>query len=217
MCSIVPPAWLIYVEHDIQSQETEGKQYIRSLNNAQRAYHLETANFTDCFESLGLETESDTKNYSYIIAIGTPLGKNRYQFMLPDSPKKSCQIPKEKLTTPYPSHPSVVMHTAIPKNPKLKTYVGLAFEANTTYGTNSNAIVFVCENYTSSVLWVSKEPSVPPPSILLMPPKIVVDCSGNTVPISAPSSIISSPDGFQKVKPEVKQHLWFFGLRLPWV
>jgi hypothetical protein len=214
VCSIVPLAWLIYVEHDILSKEKEGIQYVRWMNRAQQPYFLENGNFTDCFESLGLETESDTKNYSYRIAIGTPIGKNRYQFMLPYSPKKSCQIPKEKLTTPFPYQPSVVMHTAIPKNPKLKTYVGLAFQEG-TYSTNPNAIVFVCEALTGSVLWESKEPSVPPPSILLMPPKIVI-CGYNTAPISDPSSIISSPDGFQKVKPEVKQHLWFFGLRLPW-
>ncbi|MFB8789316.1 MAG: type IV pilin-like G/H family protein [Potamolinea sp.] len=210
VCSIVPLALYIYVEHDIASQETEGKTYVGSMNRAQQAYYLENNNFTHCLESLGLGIQPDTKNYSYRSAIGVPLGKNRYRFVLPSSPKKSCPPPKEELTIPFDQPPPVVMNTAISKNPKLKTYVGLLFPG-ITYGTNHRTIIFVCESTVYAVLWESKKPSTPPPEIWLRPPEITGHCGGGK-----PDTFISPSEGFQEVPPKVKQNNDFWPLRLPW-
>lgn len=52
-----------------KARESEGKQYVGSMNRAQQAYFLERQRFTSALVNLGLGIQSDTTNYSYSIHI----------------------------------------------------------------------------------------------------------------------------------------------------
>lgn len=67
-----------------EARESEGKQYVGSMNRAQQAYYLEGSRFTDDLDELGLGIASETTNYSYDIEL-----INRYQVVSTATPKKS--------------------------------------------------------------------------------------------------------------------------------
>jgi hypothetical protein len=51
-----------------EADETEGKQYVNSLNKAQQAYYAENNEFTNSIPNLGLGIRSETANYKYSIS-----------------------------------------------------------------------------------------------------------------------------------------------------
>jgi type IV pilus assembly protein PilA len=55
-----------------KARESEGKQYIGSMNRAQQATYLEKSNFSTDFGTLGLGIASNTTNYVY--SMGAPTG-----------------------------------------------------------------------------------------------------------------------------------------------
>ncbi|MEB3274960.1 MAG: type IV pilin-like G/H family protein [Prochlorothrix sp.] len=52
-----------------EARESEGKQYVGSMNRGQQAYYLERSRFTDDIGTLGLGIQSETTNYIYEIEI----------------------------------------------------------------------------------------------------------------------------------------------------
>ena len=53
-----------------EADETEGKQYVSSMNKAQQAYYAENGEFTNSVPNLGLGIRSETANYKYSISTG---------------------------------------------------------------------------------------------------------------------------------------------------
>ncbi len=51
-----------------EADETEGKQYVNSMNKAQQAYYAENGEFTNSVPNLGLGIRSETVNYKYSIS-----------------------------------------------------------------------------------------------------------------------------------------------------
>jgi len=51
-----------------EADETEGKQYVSSLNRSQRVYYAENGEFTNSVPNLGLGIRSETANYKYSIS-----------------------------------------------------------------------------------------------------------------------------------------------------
>lgn len=51
-----------------EADETEGKQYVSSMNKAQQAYYAEHGEFTNSIPNLGLGIRSETANYKYSIS-----------------------------------------------------------------------------------------------------------------------------------------------------
>ncbi|MEG4577947.1 type IV pilin-like G/H family protein [Microcoleus sp. N3A4] len=51
-----------------EADETEGKQYVNSMNKAQQAYYAENGEFTNSVPNLGLGIRSETANYKYSIS-----------------------------------------------------------------------------------------------------------------------------------------------------
>ncbi|MGB8686077.1 MAG: type IV pilin-like G/H family protein [Microcoleus sp.] len=51
-----------------ESDETEGKQYVGSMNKAQQAYYAENGEFTNSVPNLGLGIRTETANYKYSIS-----------------------------------------------------------------------------------------------------------------------------------------------------
>jgi hypothetical protein len=51
-----------------ESDETEGKQYVGSMNKAQQAYYAENGEFTNSVPNLGLGIRTETANYRYSIS-----------------------------------------------------------------------------------------------------------------------------------------------------
>ena len=51
-----------------EADETEGKQYVGSMNKAQQAYYAENGEFTNSVPNLGLGIRSETANYKYSIS-----------------------------------------------------------------------------------------------------------------------------------------------------
>lgn len=51
-----------------ESDETEGKQYVGSMNKAQQAYYAENTGFTSSVANLGLGIRAETANYKYSIS-----------------------------------------------------------------------------------------------------------------------------------------------------
>ncbi|MBE9120873.1 type IV pilin-like G/H family protein [Tychonema sp. LEGE 07199] len=51
-----------------EADETEGKQYVGSMNKAQQAYYLENGEFTNSVPNLGLGIRTETANYKYSIS-----------------------------------------------------------------------------------------------------------------------------------------------------
>lgn len=52
-----------------KARESEGKQYIGSMNRAQQAYFLERQRFTSSMSNLGLGIQTSTSNYSYSLHV----------------------------------------------------------------------------------------------------------------------------------------------------
>ena len=50
-----------------QARETEGQQYIRSMNRGQQAFYAENGKFATAIDELGLGLKPETENYSYQI------------------------------------------------------------------------------------------------------------------------------------------------------
>ena len=50
-----------------QARETEGQQYIRSMNRGQQAFYAENGKFATAIDELGLGIRPETENYSYQI------------------------------------------------------------------------------------------------------------------------------------------------------
>ena len=171
-----------------RKKEAEAKEYLGSMNRAQQAYDLEYLNFADSIEKLGVGIKTDTENYSYRIAPGIHIGQNRYRFVFPSSTNKLFQ--KEKGES---KRYEVVMHTALPKKPELKTYVGLVFLGINSSSTNTSSIIWVCESATGSILWESEKPSIPSPNTLTIPSNLDVACGKAPAPGAVPT-----PQGFRE-------------------
>lgn len=166
-----------------QKKEAEAKKYIAFMNRAQQNYQLEYSNLADSIEKLGVGIKTETENYSYRIAPGIPIGKNRYRFVFPSSKNKLFQ--KEKGES---EQYEVVMHTALPKKHELKTYVSLVIPAYHC-GTKTGSIIWVYETNIVPLVWESEKPFIPSPDTLTIP-KLTVGCgTDNTVP---------APQGFRE-------------------
>ncbi len=58
------------VSQTVKTSESEGKQYVSSMNKAQQAYYAENTGFTSSVANLGLGIKSETANYKYSISTG---------------------------------------------------------------------------------------------------------------------------------------------------
>ncbi len=58
------------VSEIIKARESEGKQYVSSMNKAQQAYYAENTGFTSSIANLGLGIKTETANYKYSISTG---------------------------------------------------------------------------------------------------------------------------------------------------
>jgi hypothetical protein len=52
-----------------QARQSEGKQYVSSINRGQQAFYAENARFTSILQELGLGIKSETAGYSYSIVL----------------------------------------------------------------------------------------------------------------------------------------------------
>ena len=52
-----------------QARQSEGKQYVSSINRGQQAFYAENARFTFILQELGLGIKSETAGYSYSIVL----------------------------------------------------------------------------------------------------------------------------------------------------
>ncbi|MCY7381722.1 MAG: type IV pilin-like G/H family protein [Microcoleus sp. CAN_BIN18] len=52
-----------------QARQSEGKQYVASINRGQQAFYAENGRFTSILEELGLGIKSETAGYSYSIVL----------------------------------------------------------------------------------------------------------------------------------------------------
>jgi len=55
----------IFLSSRTTSKQSEGKQYISSMNKAQQAYFAEKSSFSNSVEALGLGIKTETTNYKY--------------------------------------------------------------------------------------------------------------------------------------------------------
>ncbi len=58
------------VSQTVKAKESEGKQYVSSMNKAQQAYYAENTGFTSSVANLGLGMKSETPKYKYSISTG---------------------------------------------------------------------------------------------------------------------------------------------------
>ena len=58
------------VSQTVKAKESEGKQYVSSMNKAQQAYYAENTGFTSSVANLGLGIRTETGNYKYSISTG---------------------------------------------------------------------------------------------------------------------------------------------------
>ncbi len=58
------------VSQTVKAKESEGKQYVSSMNKAQQAYYAENTGFTSSVANLGLGIKTETANYKYSISTG---------------------------------------------------------------------------------------------------------------------------------------------------
>lgn len=61
----VPP----FVDMAIKAKQSEGKQYISSMNKGQQAYFAENSIFSTSIEALGIGIKTETTNYKYSIRV----------------------------------------------------------------------------------------------------------------------------------------------------
>lgn len=73
-----------------KARESEGKQYVGSMNRAQQAYFLERQRFTSALVNLGLGIQSDTTNYSYSIHVFS--GSNTLDLGTPPSESNTANL-----------------------------------------------------------------------------------------------------------------------------
>ncbi len=170
-----------------KARQAEAKHNISAMNRAQAAYFLENTTFTNSLEKLGVGIKPETVNYRYQIHIGIKTGENRYWFVSQDNIKGRNE-PFQRLNgkvfpPPVLKSDEVVMITAQPKKPELKTYIGLVLPCidPSTGGYDCNH-----ESLTFNSLYESEKPSVPPP---------------NTLTVSLPLDFCSSPGCLQKAIP----------------
>lgn len=50
-----------------KAKQSEGKQYISSINKGQQAYYVEQGSFGSSVDALGLGLKTQTNNYSYVV------------------------------------------------------------------------------------------------------------------------------------------------------
>jgi type IV pilus assembly protein PilA len=126
LCVIVPVsvvgymAWSsLFLPKNNYARASEPKTYTGSMNRAQQAYYLETNKFVtenSDLDKLGLGIKPETTNYRYIISEGSLA----YMFRVPDANSS----PLQKIA---PVQPIAVIAIAVPKNPTLKSYVGIVW------------------------------------------------------------------------------------------
>lgn len=58
------------VSQTVKAKESEGKQYVSSMNRAQQAYYAENTGFTSSVANLGIGRKAETSNYKYSISTG---------------------------------------------------------------------------------------------------------------------------------------------------
>lgn len=56
------------VSQTVKAKESEGKQYVSSMNKGQQAYYAENTGFTSSIANLGLGIKPETPNYKYSIS-----------------------------------------------------------------------------------------------------------------------------------------------------
>jgi len=148
--------------------QAEAKTYINSMSRAQQAYHLENNNFTSKFDNLGLGISPENENYSYQSLLAIKTGENRYHFVSPDN-INGQKDPFQKLNKTVFSPPllkfdQLVMITAQPNKPELKTYIELimpCLDESTGGASGCNH-----ESVTFAAFYESEKPSIPPPNTL---------------------------------------------------
>lgn len=152
---------------DHNAQQAEAKNNIRSMSRAQQVYHLENSSFTNSLKDLGLGISPENENYSYQIMLGIKTGENRYRFVSPDNINgQKDPFPKLNKTVfppPLLKFDQLVMITAQPKKPELKTYIKLIMPCidASTGGSDCNH-----DTVTFAAFYESEKPSIPPPKTL---------------------------------------------------
>ncbi|MGB3311581.1 MAG: type IV pilin-like G/H family protein [Nodosilinea sp.] len=75
-CSVVAGiAQQSFEEQADKARESEAKTYVGSILRGQQAHRLESEQFTDNLQQLGIGIPEETDNYSYTIALPDPSGQ----------------------------------------------------------------------------------------------------------------------------------------------
>lgn len=151
-------------------QEQKVKQTIDELLRGQHSYRIEDMDmrFANSVEELGVQITTNPEIYSYQIYRGIQTDLNNYQFLSVDKvPKQSLKILEdESFTSPkkLPQiSPDILMISARPKKPGLKTFIGFMF---TCYDASTGGSDCGHESLAFSMLYESEKPSTLPPHIM---------------------------------------------------
>jgi type IV pilus assembly protein PilA len=148
LCVIVPISVVGYIAWSSlffpkknYARASEPKTYTGSINRAQQAYYLENNKFVtenSALDKLGLGIKPETENYRYIISEGSLA----YIFRVPDANSS----PPRKIA---PVQPIAVIAIAVPKNPTLKSYVGIVWTpqrmSSTPQESDVTTMAILCE------------------------------------------------------------------------
>ncbi len=72
-----------------KAKQSEGKQYVSSINKAQQAYFAENTKFSESVTTLGIGLKTQTSNYTYSIALVGSVGASGAATPATGSPLKS--------------------------------------------------------------------------------------------------------------------------------
>lgn len=105
-----------------KAKQSEARQYIGSINRAEQAFFLENDRFTTSLQELGIGIKSETNNYRYRIFLLQRPGASR------------------------PELKTAVWSIAIPKQPNLKSYVGVVWIGNVPHFNELTSRAILCES-----------------------------------------------------------------------
>ncbi len=114
--------WEQLFQRSQKAKQSEAEQYIGSINRAEQAFFLEKEQFTTSIQELGIGIKSETDNYRYRIFLLQRPGVSR------------------------PELKTAVWSIAIPKQPTLKSYVGVVWLFNIPGSNELTSNRILCES-----------------------------------------------------------------------
>ncbi len=105
-----------------KAKQSAARQYIGSINRAEQAFFLEKERFTTSIQELGIGIKSETADYRYRI------------FLL------------QRTGVSQPALKPAAWSIAIPKQPTLKSYVGVVWIGNVSQSNEITSRAILCES-----------------------------------------------------------------------